>query len=164
MVGIWPHLITDRQRRSGTPSSIIRSGICSSENQAPSLLGFPDTTQDADLFLEKEQLPASCARAARSWFPVDRSSKLRRWAAAWPSYSSKMAPSIWTWSSPQMESRTLRMHGSGAWRRRDSPCADIDDIIRSKEAAKRSQGPRIAAPAAFVSGLAKELTMCPCKY
>ena len=37
------------------------------------LLGFPDTTQDADPFLDKAPLPASCARSARSWFPLDRS-------------------------------------------------------------------------------------------
>jgi hypothetical protein len=54
MARLWARLSTSRRRRSATPSLARRPYLFIGKSGAI-LLGFPDTTQDADLFVEKSE-------------------------------------------------------------------------------------------------------------
>ena len=51
MARLWPHLSTARRSKSATPSRVVRYLFIGKSGAI--LLGYPDTTQDAHLFLQK---------------------------------------------------------------------------------------------------------------
>ena len=52
---IWPRSATARLRRSGTRCATTACATCSSGSPGAILHGYPDTTQDADLYVEKRR-------------------------------------------------------------------------------------------------------------
>jgi hypothetical protein len=85
------------------------------------LLGFPDTTQDADLFVEKSEANGAAVveglRELGFTLTSEQAAEIRRGKDF---VQLKMAHSTWTWSSHPTESRRSPMRGDAAWRWKDS--------------------------------------------
>ena len=77
------------------------------------LLGYPDTTQDADLFLEKSPENGRAVVTALVEFEFPLSGEPRRSSAARTSYSCARALSISTWYSRPMGSKASKKRTAG---------------------------------------------------